>query len=596
MTKRSLPYKSDFLKLGFTVLRDRSGLVRSQCLQCMQVLANESLKENKLKRHLNTVHPNFVDKPLSFWKEKEANVKRMRLDAPSNLVTVSLEKVTKASFEVAWRIARCKKPHNIGEELVKPAALAMVRTVCGDEIAKKLELVQLSDNSIKRRIDCMSQDILEQVVHGLKQARKFVIQIDESVDIEDNPQLMVFVRYKTDDNIVEEFLFCEPLRTTTTGQDIFEMVNVFFKQQNLHWMDCCAVCADGAPAMMGSRVGFCTRVKEVNPDVVIIHCFLHRDNLATKEIQPELHSVLKDAIQIVNFIKARALNSRLFRVMCEEMGSEHQHLLYHSEVRWLSRGKILSRVMLLRTEIEIFLREKKHSLADRFKDEAWLAKLAYLSDIFQHLNELSTEMQGRNRTIVDIGEKISSFKRKLALWREKMSKGKIAAFPGLNEFLEDAAEVSIKDLVEIFQEHLAKLQTEMDRYLPQNVDLQKHSWVRNPFDLDVHEVGNDVDGFQEELLDLQENQVLQEKFAHVSWSQFWAQLRGKPVLSREAEKALLPFPTTYLCEAGFSSLVVIKTRARNRLDPQHDLSCALSINIQPRITELTEKMQHQGSH
>uniref|UniRef100_H3AHF0 Zinc finger CCCH-type containing 18 n=1 Tax=Latimeria chalumnae TaxID=7897 RepID=H3AHF0_LATCH len=43
-------------------------------------------RENKLKRHLNTVHPNFVDKPLSFWKEKEANVKRMRLDTPSNLV------------------------------------------------------------------------------------------------------------------------------------------------------------------------------------------------------------------------------------------------------------------------------------------------------------------------------------------------------------------------------------------------------------------------------------------------------------------------------------------------------------------------------
>ena len=88
------------------------------------------------------------------------------------------------------------------------------------------------------------------------------------------------------------------------------------------------------------------------------------------------------------------------------MGSHHQDLLFHSDVRWLSRGKILGRVIELKTEIEIFLREKKHALADCFKDVAWLAKLAYLGDIFMHLNELNSDMQGRNHTMVDIGEKI----------------------------------------------------------------------------------------------------------------------------------------------------------------------------------------------
>ena len=120
------------------------------------------------------------------------------------------------------------------------------------------------------------------------------------------------------------------------------------------------------------------------------------------------------------------------------------------------------------------------------------------------------------------------------------------------------------------------------------------SWVSNRFDLDVQEIGNYVDGCQEEL-DPQWNQVLREKFAQVAWSQFSEQLRDEPVLSHEAEKALLPFPTTYLCEAGFSSPIVIKTRERNRLDPEHDLHCALSINVQPRITELI-KCSIEGSH
>lgn len=98
----------------------------------------------------------------------------------------------------------------------------MVRIVCGDEIAKKkLELVQLSDNNMKRRTD-ISHKIFSNKLLTVwnRQGSLFSGQTDESVDIEDtdNPQLMVFVRYKSGDDTVEEFLFCKPLRSTTTGQ------------------------------------------------------------------------------------------------------------------------------------------------------------------------------------------------------------------------------------------------------------------------------------------------------------------------------------------------------------------------------------------
>lgn len=89
------------------------------------------------------------------------------------------------------------------------------------KLPKKLDLVQLSNNTIKGRIDRMSQDIFEQLFNDLKQAGKFSVPIDKSVHIEDNPQLMVLARYKTDDEIVKEFFFCKPLGTTTVGEDIF---------------------------------------------------------------------------------------------------------------------------------------------------------------------------------------------------------------------------------------------------------------------------------------------------------------------------------------------------------------------------------------
>jgi hypothetical protein len=65
---------------------------------------------------------------------------------------------------------------------------------------------------------------------------------------------------------------------------------------------------------------------------------------------------------------------------------------------------------------------------------------------------------------------------------------------------------------------LDKLQLELDRYIPENVELSKYSWVRNPFE--VHEVGEDICGFQEELIHLQANQVLKENFSQKYLTQF----------------------------------------------------------------------------
>lgn len=64
------------------------------------------------------------------------------------------------------------------------------------------------------------------------------------------------------------------------------------------------------------------------------------------------------------------------------MESEHEHLLLHAEVRWLSRGKVLKRLLELRNEVESFLDQRKSDLFDFFHDKNRVAQLAYLSDIF----------------------------------------------------------------------------------------------------------------------------------------------------------------------------------------------------------------------
>ena len=232
-------------------------------------------------------------------------------------------------------------------------------------------------------------------------------------------------------------MFCTPLTTTSTGADIFNVVDNFQQEEGIIWENCVSFCTDGAPTILGARHGFTARVRKINPSVQVIHCLLYRKNLAAQHLSLDLSAVMKVVVGVVNFIKASAVNPRLFKQLCVDHGSQfRQHLLFYSNVRWLSRGKLLRRLIDLRTE-QVFLNEKNHRHVIRFQEKEWMLKVCYLNDIFTTLNELNTSKQGKNQNIITLSEKLTAFKEKLQLWKNKLEHGQTAAFPSMNEYLEE---------------------------------------------------------------------------------------------------------------------------------------------------------------
>jgi hypothetical protein len=95
--------------------------------------------------------------------------------------------------------------------------------------------------------------------------------------------------------------------------------------------------------MTGRLKGFVSRVKQDFSNVGSTHCFIHREALVAKTIPAELKSVLDSVVKMVNYVKSRALMTRLLKQMCQEAGSRHDTLVLHTDIRWLSRGKVLGR-------------------------------------------------------------------------------------------------------------------------------------------------------------------------------------------------------------------------------------------------------------
>ena len=112
--------------------------------------------------------------------------------------------------------------------------------------------------------------------------------------------------------------------------------------------------------------------------------------------------------------------------------------------------------------------------------------------------------------------------------------------------------------------HLQTLENEFHRYY-QDINSESQIWLmtRNLFVVDVLQLPEE---FQEEFLEMKADSTMKDDFHLLTLEKFWINrfLVNSKVASL-ALQTLVPFSSTYLCEMGFSALVLTKSKQRNRL-------------------------------
>lgn len=535
MPKRK--YQEVFLDHGFVNLPSR-GEDRPQCVLCCKVLTNESLKASKLSSHLSNCHSKHQNQDRAFFQKKAKQLKGIQFGNTGG-ATESLAAAIEASYTVAYKVAKQQKSHTIAETLIMPCAKVMVSLVLGEDQAKKLSAISLSNNTVRRRIDDMADDILLQVMDEIKASpyQKISLQFDESTDVSSCAVLLGFVRYVHLSGVKEEFFLCESLATTTKGEDVYNLVDGFLVKNGLEWGIVQQVSVDGAPAMMGGNLGFKGFVHRANANITVDHCTIHRFALGSKTLPAGLSSTFSQVVKVVNFIKAQDCNSRVFKELCKSMGEKYEVLLYHTEVRWLSRGKVLDRVIELRQSVKAFLEQKGSNLAQHFSDPGWMLRLCYLGDIFKALNSANLALQGKNVTIVDARTTVSAFVKKLKLWSRRVAKGMVAQFPLLDAFLDEDSEIDQELLnaakVEIGA-HLDALSEMLEQYFP-DLDVSGFQWLQNPWQCEEDEISDDDIPAKEEWIELRSKEALKYAFKEKALDEFWTErLQDTPTLAKRA--------------------------------------------------------------
>ena len=183
------------------------------------------------------------------------------------------------------------------------------------------------------------------------------------------------VRYVKDKTVREEFVFCKPLQTTATAGDIFNLVKEFFKYYNINISLIGSICTDGAPAMLGNHSGFAALLKKEVPTLKVTHCMIHRQVLASKSMPESMKNVFDTCIKMVNFIRKHDTNHRIFQSFCDEMSDEHCILVYHTDIRWLSQGRVMIRFFELRETMKLFLQYKNSDLVGSLESNEFIQRM-----------------------------------------------------------------------------------------------------------------------------------------------------------------------------------------------------------------------------
>jgi hypothetical protein len=86
------------------------------------------------------------------------------------------DKAQEASYAIAEILDKKMKSHKIAESTMLSACCKNVNIMFGEEYEKEVLRIPMSDNTISRRIQNMSQDFESQVISNIREAGLFATQ------------------------------------------------------------------------------------------------------------------------------------------------------------------------------------------------------------------------------------------------------------------------------------------------------------------------------------------------------------------------------------------------------------------------------------
>ncbi|GFQ71051.1 proteinral transcription factor ii-i repeat domain-containing protein 2a [Trichonephila clavata] len=162
----------------------------------------------------------------------------------------------------------------------------------------------MSANTVARRVENIAENISSQLFNKNGHVEWFSLALDESTNVSDTAQVLIYIRgvYKSYE-VHEELLDMYSIHGTTTSRDIFKGVEMVINQKNLRWKNLKCITTDGGKNMSGKDKGVVALVsKAVENDggskPLVLHCIIHQHHTTETEFSIDFAIETLSALKI----------------------------------------------------------------------------------------------------------------------------------------------------------------------------------------------------------------------------------------------------------------------------------------------------------
>ncbi|KAJ8044775.1 Zinc finger MYM-type protein 1 [Holothuria leucospilota] len=163
--------------------------------------------------------------------------------------------------------------------------------------------------------------------------------MDEATDVTHHEQAAIIVRYVDKDMTIQERLIWVTAVENTTAENLLQTLLGALKMVEIDTSKIVSQCYDGAANMSGGISGVQSRLKEIQPSAIYMHCFGHCLNLVIADAMAEVQSTRNffGSVQsIYNFIES----------------SPHRHAILESVMKRLLTDKWTCRAEAVNSIVE----------------------------------------------------------------------------------------------------------------------------------------------------------------------------------------------------------------------------------------------------
>lgn len=532
-----------------------------QCLLCYKIF--KAGNENVLKRHFYSYHYE-IEKINCKEKEELLNEKKkiyfFQLKEWLNGIENNSENQnlkSGISSLVSLNVFRHGRPFSDGIFIKEVLIKVFEKLSYSTDFIKS---IPLSRFTLVRRTTQIGTSLEHFITEKLKSCEFFSVCLDESTDINDVCELIICIRcVDANYNVFETMFTLESFYANVTGKLLFDIVSdKLFSIVDTNKF--AAVCTDGASVMTGRYEGFIGQLQKHGLSVQNFHCIIHQVALASKFLSE--HSAMKSAERIINRIRGghNSLTHRKFVTFLKTRKAAYHDLKMYTDVRWLSRGDCLNRLFDLRKEVVEFLELENIDICEvkLLKEYEFTLDLAFLSDITNFLNEFNLQLQGKDKSILDMSEFLLNFKTKLFLLLTEIRSDDFSSFTKTSLIYNKQNYTKKLDYVSLLETLFFNFE---DRFNDFECIQPLLDVFKNPLNCDISKFDLHI---QSEIIILR-SEV--KAFDKINSLEFWKNVDGAlcPQLKRMHLKYLSFFSSTYLCEQIFSDMKNICSKQRNRM-------------------------------